>query len=224
MISIVIPTFQAAEGLPRTLRNLVPACACGMVREAIIADAGSSDDTREIGLAAGARVIDAPRGRGRQLAAGARAARGPWFLFLHADTVLDSAWTDEVRAFMARGDGQAAAFRFALDDEAPAARRLEHLVRWRCSLFKLPYGDQGLLIHRSLYDAVGGYSDMPLFEDVDLVRRIGRRRLSLLQSRAVTSAERFRRDGYVKRSARNLSLLARYYLGASPDALARAYD
>lgn len=223
MISIVIPTLEARDSLPRTLRSLVPACASGLVREAIIADGGSQDETREIGVAAGARVIDAPRGRGRQLAAGALAARGDWLLFLHADTALDQGWSEEVRDFT-RSAGQAAAFRFALDDEAPAARRLERLVALRCRILKLPYGDQGLLIRRSLYDAVGGYAGLPLFEDVDIVRRIGRRRLKLLKTRAVTSAERFRREGYLRRSTRNLSLLARYYLGASPDALARAYE
>ncbi|MCG8443580.1 MAG: hypothetical protein MI723_17385, partial [Caulobacterales bacterium] len=123
----------------------------------------------------------------------------------------------------AQADG-AGAFRFALDDASGAARRLEAMVAVRCALFKLPYGDQGLLIARSTYEQIGGYRPLPLFEDVDLVRRLGRRRLSLLPAKAVTSAARFRGEGYGRRSLRNLSLLARYFFGESPEKLHRAYE
>src|SRR5690606_35516280 len=116
----------------------------------------------------------------------------------HADSVPEPGWENAVRSCLARPENarREAAFRFALDDSAPAARRLERLVAWRSSTLALPYGDQGLLIGRALYDEIGGFRPVPLMEDVDMVRRIGRRRLALLPVRMVTSAERYRKGGY----------------------------
>ncbi|TDH58184.1 glycosyl transferase family 2, partial [Dankookia rubra] len=165
------------------------------------------------------------RGRGPQLAAGAAAARGDWLLFLHADTRLAPGWAAAVRGFMAAAGhaGRAAYFAFALDDPSPQARRLERLVAWRCRVMALPYGDQGLLLPRALYDAVGGYRPLLLMEDVDLVRRIGRRRLAALPVEALTSAERWRRDGWRRRSARNLACLSLWFMGVPPRLIARVY-
>ena len=223
-ISVVIPALNAQAALPRTLAALGSARASGVVDDVILVDGGSRDGGVVAAEAAGLRVVRARRGRGRQLVAGARAARRPWLLFLHADTVLEPGWEIAAQAHIARDPNKAAAFHFALDDESRAARRLEWMVALRCAVFRLPYGDQGLLISRALYDRVGGYAPAPLFEDVDLVRRLGRKRLVMAQARAVTSAARFRRDGYGRRSRRNLVLLARYFLGASPERLAAAYD
>ena len=102
-------------------------------------------------------------------------------------------------------------------------RRLERLVAWRCRALALPYGDQGLLISRALYEAAGGFRPLPLMEDVDLVRRLGRRRLAALPVRAVTSAERWRREGWRRRSARNLACLSLWFLGVPPGAIKRLY-
>ena len=120
-------------------------------------------------------------------------------------------------------EGRAACFRFALDDRAVAARLLERLVALRCCLFALPYGDQGLLIQRSLYEALGGYRPLPMMEDVDFVRRIGRRRLAHLRTPAVTSAVRFRRAGYVPRMMRNVCCLLLFSLGVRAETVARLY-
>lgn len=224
MISVVIPTLNAERSLRRTLDGLVGAAAEGLVREVIVADGGSDDATRDMAETWGAKVVKAAKGRGTQLAAGAKKARSDWMLFLHADTRLQRGWTGAARDFIRQGKARAGVFRFALDDEAEAARRLETMVSLRCSVLGLPYGDQGLLISRRLYDKVGGFSAIPLFEDVDMVRRLGRKRLAMLNAKAVTSAERFRKEGYLKRSARNLALLAQYYAGVKPEVLARAYD
>jgi len=223
-LSIVIPTLEAAETLQATLAALADAGAA-LRTETIVADGGSTDATRAAAETLGARVVEAPRGRGRQLIAGAAAARGGWLLFLHADTRLAPGWAAAAAAFMADPANAARAgyFRLALDDAAPAARRLERLVAWRCRRLGLPYGDQGLLIARGFYAALGGYRPLAMMEDVALVRRIGARRLVALDAVALTSARRYRREGYLLRPARNLLCLALYFLGLPPRLIARIY-
>jgi rSAM/selenodomain-associated transferase 2 len=228
MISVIIPTLNADRTLARTLTALVPAVVDGIVQEAILVDGGSTDETRAIAEAAGTRLIEARAGRGTQLDAGAGQARGDWLLFLHADTVLDLGWAEEAKSFMERVEsgrrGQAAAsFQFALDDDGIMPRLIESLVGLRCHLLALPYGDQGLLISRNLYSRLGGFRPLPLMEDVDLVRRLKRRELVMLKSRAVTSGERYRREGYLARSLRNLGCILLYYLHVPPRVLARLY-
>jgi rSAM/selenodomain-associated transferase 2 len=228
MISVVIPTFNAEATLGPTLAALVSAVVDGVVQEAIVVDGGSNDETCAIAEAAGTRLIRAERGRGRQLAAGAAVARGNWLLFLHSDTVLEPGWEEEARSFVQRVEAgkrapAAASFRFALDDDGLMPLLLAWLVQLRCGLLGLPYGDQGLLISRSLYAALGGFRPLPLMEDVDLVRRLKRRQLVMLKSRAVTSGERYRREGYIARSMRNLCCIALYYLRVPPRLLARLY-
>jgi rSAM/selenodomain-associated transferase 2 len=228
MISVIIPTLNAERTLAPTLAALVPAVVEGIVQEAIVVDGGSTDETRVIAEAAGTVLIEAPRGRGSQLEAGASQARADWLLFLHADTVLEPGWAEEAQSFMGRvasgrRDQAAASFRFALDDDGLMPRFVEWLVGLRCQLLALPYGDQGLLISRNLYNRLGGFRPLPLMEDVDLVRRLKRRELVMLKSRAVTSEERYRREGYLARSLRNLGCILLYYLRVPPRVLARLY-
>jgi len=226
MLSVVIPTLNAETHLMRSLPPLASLEAAGLVREVVISDGGSEDHTAEVADAVGARFVQAPRGRAVQLRAGAAAARGSWLLFLHADTALQPGWAGEVRAFMAASAGadRAAAFRFACDDSRASAQAMARWVDRRCRWLKLPYGDQGLLMPRGLYDALGGYREMPFLEDVDFVRRIGRRRMAMLRSEAETSAEKYRRDGFRRRALRNLALVGLYFAGVSPHRLSRLYD
>ena len=219
-VSTLIPTLNAAASLPATLAALR-----GTVAEIIIADGGSTDGTPDIARACGAQVITAPRGRGLQLRAAAEAASQPWLLALHADTCPGPGWQDAVAGLIARPEAaqQAGYFRFALDDAAPEARRLEAMVAWRCQWLGLPYGDQGLLIGRDFYETLGCYEPIPLMEDVALIRRIGRKSLVALPGDFITSAEKWRRDGWYARSARNLFCLSLWFAGVSPDRIARVY-
>jgi rSAM/selenodomain-associated transferase 2 len=220
---VVIPILNAAEELPKALS--APA-GSALVGEIIVVDGVSRDDGPAISRQAGARVIEAPRGRGTQLAAGAKASAGGWLLFVHADCRLEEGWEDAVRRFMTAPDAANCAgyFNLALNDDTPAARRLEWLVSWRCRLLALPYGDQGLLIHRALYDRVGGYSAIPLMEDVDIARRLGRARLKPIGATITASAERYSRDGYWRRSLRNLFCLSLYFAGVAPQTIAKLYQ
>jgi rSAM/selenodomain-associated transferase 2 len=228
MITVVIPTLNAETSLAATLTSLVPGAVDGVIRQVVIVDGGSGDRTLRIAEDSGADIVRSDPGRGRQMQTGAEAARFPWLLFIHADTVLDAGWEREVAAFMERVDvGQrplsAAAFRFALDDTGFLPRLIEVGVAMRCTMLRLPYGDQGLLIPRRLYDQIGGFKSLPLMEDVDIVRRLGRRRTLILRSSAVTSAIRYKRDGYLRRASRNLTCLGLFLLRAPLPWIVRLY-
>jgi len=228
MISVIIPTLNAQAGLVATLGALVPAAAEGIVRQVVVADGGSTDSTLKIADGTGADIVMAGKGRGAQLAAGARNAKQPWLLFLHADTVLETGWEREAVAFMERVDmgnrePAAASFRFALDDIGLAPRVLERLVGLRCALLRLPYGDQGLLIPKRLYEEIGGYRPYPLMEDIDLVLRLKRRQRIMFRTSAVTSALRYRRAGYTRRVLRNQLCLALYALRVPAERIERLY-
>ncbi|WOI53757.1 TIGR04283 family arsenosugar biosynthesis glycosyltransferase [Parvularcula sp. LCG005] len=230
MISVVIPTLNAGPALLDTLTALLPANDRGVIREVIISDGGSSDRTLAIADDAGAVIVEGPRGRGQQLRAGADIARGPWLLFLHADTILETGWDEAAFKFMTiPGQCRAATFRlkFAESGLRPwlVALGANLRTRWR----GLPYGDQGLLISRQHYDAVGGYAPLPLFEDVDLIDRLqaawpgGDGCLSILSPRAITSAERYQRDGYISRVLKNNRCIRLYRKGVPPADILEVY-
>ena len=226
MISVIIPSLTLGASLDAAVARLRPAVEAGLVSAIIVAvDGQAAEHTR---LDAHVLVVTCGGGRGAALAEGAALATTPWLLFLHADTVLQPGWIDEASQFI---DAQArsphhhsaAAFRFKLDDTGVRPRVLEALVRLRCQVFKLPYGDQGLLISRRLYDEVGGYQRLPLMEDVAIIRKLGRRRVQILNAAAVTSAVRYQHDGYIRRSVRNVTCLLLYSLGVPVRIIQRIY-
>lgn len=219
-LSIVIPTLNATQGIGPCIGALVPGVVDGLVRELVISDGGSRDGIDAVAEAAGAALVTGPSGRGGQLRRGAEAARGEWLLFLHADTVLSADWVAAVRRHMEAAPETAGWFRLAFDDGGAAAGWTAGWANWRSRLLGLPYGDQGLLVRRDVYRAAGGHPDQPLMEDVALVRRLKTREMA---AAARTSAERYRRDGWLRRGWRNLSTLCLWYLGASPERLARRY-
>jgi rSAM/selenodomain-associated transferase 2 len=215
-VSIVIPVLNGEKTLPACLAALA---GVALVREIIVVDGGSTDGSAAVAKAAGAVVLNAPRGRGGQLRAGVAAAGGDKILLLHADTVLAPDWPPAV----ANSTGAAGYFRFRLDSRRRAARVLEWIVAQRCRFFGLPYGDQALLIDAAFLKNIGGVPDLPLMEDVALVRRIGRRRLVALNADALTSAARYERDGFLRRPLRNAFCLALYFCGVPPRLIRRVY-
>jgi glycosyltransferase involved in cell wall biosynthesis len=222
MLAVIVPTLNAAATLPACLR------AVGADLPVVMVDGGSTDATRALGHRFMVDLVETAAGRGGQLAAGAEAAiagGAEWLLFLHADTVLDAGWRSAAETFMAdpANAGRAAHFVLAFDDDGPAARRVARLANWRARVLGLPYGDQGLLIAVPFYRSLGGVRPLPLMEDVDLVRRIGRDALTELPATATTSAEKYRRDGWWRRPLRNLACLSLFLLGLPPGLIARLY-
>lgn len=220
-ISIVIPALNAAGGLQKSLPALMEGLRAGLIRELILSDGGSADATLDLAEEAGAVLVTGPASRGGQLKRGCAAAKGNWLLVLHADTVLGTGWADAAARHLEQGDGRPACFRLAFDAAGAAPAWVAGWANLRSRLFKLPYGDQGLLIRRRDYLAAGGYPDQPLMEDVALVRRL--KGIILLPATARTSAARYQRDGWLRRGSRNLRILLRYALGADPEKLAACY-
>lgn len=216
-ISVIVPTLNAARALPGCLAALVEGLDAGLIAELVVSDGGSDDGTQALADEWGAQIVTGPPSRGGQLHRGCAAARAEWFLILHADTQLASGWTDAVRAHL--GQGTAAYFRLAFDR---GGRPVAAWANLRSRVFGLPYGDQGLLIPRALYARVGGYPDIPLMEDVALARAL-RGHLVPLNALAITSAEKYRQQGWLRRGTRNLWTLVRYFAGVDPQALATAY-
>ncbi|MBT5434384.1 MAG: glycosyltransferase family 2 protein [Rhodospirillaceae bacterium] len=222
-LTVIIPALNAATTLSVMLDQfLVTADVDATV---LVVDSGSNDATLEIAKSRDVAVIQTERGRGSQMAAGGAAADRPWLLFLHADTRLQEGWDGAVARFIAdTGESdRAAVFRLRFDDPSPAARRVEWIAARRSRWLGLPYGDQGLLISRAFYESLGGFRPLAIMEDVDMVRRIERRRLVTLSCDAVTSAVRYRRMGYTARMFRNLLCLTCYFLGMPPRWLLRLY-
>lgn len=219
-ISVIVPTLNAEEGLGPCLGALMEGLEYGLIRELIVSDGGSADATGALAQAWGAEVLHGPASRGGQLRRGVAASRGTWLLILHADTVLSAGWAEVVRRQMSDPDC-AGYFNLAFDQRGFAARAVAGWANLRSAL-GLPYGDQGLLIHRDLYTQAGGYPDQPLMEDVALARAL-RGRLVALDTVAVTSAAKYRRQGWLRRGGRNLLTLMRYAAGTPAERLAASY-
>jgi rSAM/selenodomain-associated transferase 2 len=220
-ISVVIPTFNAADMIGPTLACLYDGVGKSLICEVIFADGGSTDDIDRIAKEVGATMIRASKGRGSQLREGVNAAKGNWFLIIHADTILSPNWVDEMRAHITR-HSQAGYCSLAFDQNGFAPKLIAGLANLRARIFGLPYGDQALLISRKLYQQSGGYMDIPLMEDVALARKL-RGQLKPLPIIATTRSERYIKDGWFTRARKNLGTLLMYFSGVSPEKLAKRY-
>ncbi|HUF27424.1 MAG TPA: TIGR04283 family arsenosugar biosynthesis glycosyltransferase [Gemmatimonadaceae bacterium] len=220
-VSVVIPALDERKCIAAILGDLRE---LDLPHEVIVADGGSTDGTPELAALLGARVVAAPRGRGVQLAAGVRQATAAVLCVLHADARLDAAARRELASIARTPTGGAFAFRLRIDGRGWRYRLIEFGANLRARVFRLPYGDQGLIVGRADYDAAGGYHPMPVMEDVALVDALRRvTNVRLLRSSIAVSARRWERDGPLTRSLRNWRLLIAWRLGASTNALAARY-
>jgi rSAM/selenodomain-associated transferase 2 len=223
-LSVVIATRNEAARLPALLAQL--AAAPALVREVLVVDGGSGDGTGWLARLAGARVLTTEPGRGLQLGRGGAAAAGAWLLLLHADVRLPGGWAERVGRTLAqpRAAERAWYFELAIAAPRPELRLLELGVRLRSRWRQLPYGDQGLLLHRDLYAAVGGVRPLPLMEDLDLVERLRRRtRLCSLALPLEVDGRRWRRQGFWRTTWGNLQLRRAWRRGVPAIELARRY-
>ena len=236
LVSVIVPILAADRDAARQLIARIPV---DLRVETIVAEAGTDFGLESLSQGRpGVTVVHTLQGRGRQMNMAAGLARGEWLLFLHADSQLPSGWLDLFETSIREhgtgwgprprdprpGDIVGGWFQFALDDAAWQARLIEQAVAWRVRLLQLPYGDQGLFVQRRTFATLGGYRDIELMEDVDFVRRMMNAGTVIeLPYALITSARRWRRDGWFRRSTRNLALLALYFCGVPPRVLARWY-
>ncbi len=227
-LSVVIPCLNEAERLPLLLADLQ---RWPLSIAITVVDGGSTDHCQRISALAGGHFItEHPAGRGRQLAAGAQhtlqQTESDWLLFLHADSRLPSDWGSRVLRRIEHPDAQQFAWFFDLriHPSTPARRLLEGVIALRSRCGQRPYGDQGLLLHRSLYARSGGYQPLPLMEDLDLVQKLSQlTRLRALGLAITTDGRRWQRGGVLRRGLENARLRQRWRRGESPARLAAEY-
>lgn len=219
-ISIVIPALDEAASLEETLGQLPRAEDV----EIIVVDAGSRDATVQIARQQGARVIQGVQGRAQQMNAGARAATGGLLLFLHADTRLPDGFDERVRQTLARPGVVAGAFELRIDGANGSLKIIQRAANWRSQHLQMPYGDQALFFPAAVFRDAGGFPDLPIMEDFELVRRLRRRgRIEIVTAAALTSGRRWRRLGPWRTTWINQLTILGYFLGVSPARLACWY-
>lgn len=224
-LAVIIPTLNEEELLPRLLRRLSRDEAADRADRIVVADGGSDDGTVECARAAGCDVICSKPGRGVQLAEGARAAHEDVLLFLHADTLPEPGALAALRENYIDESIEASAMSQRIEARGPFYRAVERFADFRSRKLGMVYGDSGLAVRRSLYQEVGGFKAMRLFEDVEFSRRL-RRRTSIhlvRNARLWVSARRWKQEGALRCTLRNWMLVGAYFLGRDPEALAAHY-
>lgn len=220
-LSIIVPVLDEAAGIAATLDALAPLRAEG--HELVVADGGSTDGTVALCRPRADRVIDAPRGRARQMNAGAAAAQGDVLLFLHADTQLPPDAARLVQRAMAHG---ALWGRFDVRIAGGSAMLpvIAHFMNWRSRLSGIATGDQALFVRRDTFESAGGFPDQPLMEDIELSRRLRAiARPACLRARVKTSGRRWDSRGAWPTIVLMWRLRWRYWRGVPADELAKAY-
>jgi len=212
-ISIIIPTINEANNLPLLLSDLSTIHRDG---EIIIVDCGSEDKTIDVANIYGAKVFKSEeRNRGLQLDIGAKNSKGDWLIFLHADTRLTHDWFREINSVLKRNKNYIYYFKFKINHKKIIYRVLEILVNFRSKYFKQPYGDQGLIIHRTTYFKNNGYRKIPLMEDVDFVRRLSKKDLKQLNLPIFTSSRKWERTNIFVQAIKNWQFRRRWLKGES---------
>jgi len=212
-ISVIITALNEEERIGPCLES----ARGGSADEIIVVDGGSEDRTVEAARRSGAKVLSSPPGRARQLNTGAKEASGDILLFLHADTLLPRGYEKPVRETLSQAGTAAGAFEFQLDATSFSLRMIERVANWRARYLQMPYGDQAIFLSAFLFHAVGGYPDMPIMEDFELIRRLKKKgRIRIARLPAVTSGRRWLTFGAWRTTLTHWTIVMAYYLGIPP--------
>ena len=219
-ISVIIPTLNEKDALPATLAS----AARTPQLEVVVADGGSRDGTIQIARDWGCRVISTSPGRARQMNRGAEESQSEYLIFLHADTRLPEKFQDCVRGTLAEPKVAAGAFRLQIEGSRGFLRLIEAGANRRSRYFQMPYGDQAIFLRSELFREVGGYPDLPIMEDFELIRRLRRRgRIALAPSSALTSGRRWKELGILRTTLLNQIVILAYLAGVQPTRIASWY-
>ena len=222
MISVIVPALNEQDNIRRSIEGLLnEGCDC----EIIVADGGSADKTAQAAKSyPGVLFIQSRKGRGKQMNLGASVASGDILLFLHADTILETGWASEILSVLEDTSISGGAFTFSIRSPLWKYRLVEAWVKLRSKLCLMPYGDQAIFVRKSAFDLIGGYKNIPLMEDVDLIRRLKKfGTIVILSKKAVTSERRWSKKGLIRTAAMNQFIMLLYKLGVNPNRLARIY-
>ena len=219
-VTVVIPTYNSEKTIENTLNSI-----CKYFNKIIIVDADSCDLTIQMSKKYNIKIIKSLKGRGPQLILGAEHAATDWIFFLHSDTIIKKNNIIDINQFITNtlNNNKAASFKIKFNTNNIWSNLLSILVNIRSKYLKLPYGDQGLLISKSFYKNIGGYKNIPIMEDVEIIRAIGFRNIKILNSYIITDAARFENQGWIYRPMINLFCLTLYFLGFNINNINKIY-
>ena len=219
-VTVVIPTYNSEKTIENTLNSI-----CKYFNKIIIVDADSCDLTIQMSKKYNIKIIKSLKGRGPQLILGAEHASTDWIFFLHSDTIIKKNNIIDINQFITNtlNNNKAASFKIKFNTNNIWSNLLSKLVNIRSKYLKLPYGDQGLLISKSFYKNIGGYKNIPIMEDVEIIRAIGFRNIKILNSYIITDAARFENQGWIYRPMINLFCLTLYFLGFNINNINKIY-
>jgi rSAM/selenodomain-associated transferase 2 len=223
-ISIVVPVYREAARINELLAHLAALDGDGSV-ERIVVDGSPEADTIEAIDDPDVLTVRSAKGRARQMNAGAETASGDVVLFLHADTTLPAGAFASIRDALENPAVVGGAFCVRFEPERFVFKVFGLIDNWRCKLTRVPYGDQAIFVRRAYFERNGGFRDIPIMEDVELMRRIKRLGdpISIINGKVTSSARRWEREGVIYCTARNCMLVGLYWLGVSPHTLKRFY-
>ena len=219
-ISIVIPTLNAENTISDLIKSLN-----NKFYEIIIVDGNSSDRTVEICKKYTSKICYSQPSRGIQMHLGSTISNSAWILFLHSDSILDKNCIDQIKHFINnfKNINKAGVFKLRIDHNYFLARIIEKFANTRSRLLGLPYGDQGLLISKKFYNKIGGFSPLSIMEDVCIIRTIGSKNVIILDSYIKTSPKNYIKDGWIRRSFKNIFCLILYFLGLNNKLIYKIY-
>lgn len=222
--SVIIPAFNEATVINGTIDS-ISAASSGGDCEIIVVDGSPDGETVRAIEKEEVRTLISGKGRARQMNAGAAAAKGETLIFLHADTTLPVNAFRAISAAFEKGDLVGGAFDLSIGSDRPAFRIIERAASFRSRITRVPYGDQAIFVRRGYFEAIGGFCEIPLMEDIDLMRRIRNRggRILLLPDKVKTSPRRWEKEGVFLCTLRNWLIRGLYLLGVGPERLARFY-